>query len=149
MKKTLSKLMIVCCVFALVSCKKSSSDAPKNTLSMSLKVNGTAETSKGAPVATYSKDQGILQIAGAFNTSETINIVIENPKVGAFEADNALLTYSTAPDVDHTWMGETGNVTITNMTADAVEGTFNFEGTSNGVTKTITEGKFSAKMITQ
>jgi hypothetical protein len=69
--------------------------------------------------------------------------------VGTFDADNAILSYSTRPEFAYTWTGETGNVTITNMTADAIAGTFNFVGTAKGLTKTITEGKFSTKLVTQ
>lgn len=42
---------------------------------------------------------------------------------------------------------ETGTITITQVNADVIKGTFSFTGTNEGATYTITEGEFRAENI--
>jgi len=150
MKKFLPVLLLlVTCAIALNSCKKSST-TPTNAISISLKINGTAK-STSTPVTDYIVSEHTLQIMGAFGT-EGLSIMIQNVKVGTFDAakDEAIMTYSTKPDYQYTYIGTTGTVTVTSLTDTMVTGTFQFSGTdANGHMGTVTEGKFNCKLYKQ
>ncbi|MEP6612338.1 MAG: hypothetical protein ABJA76_10650, partial [Mucilaginibacter sp.] len=108
MKKFLpALLLLIICAVALNSCKKSST-TPSNAISISLKINGTAK-STATPVTDYIVSQQTLQIMGAFGT-EGLSIMIQNVKVGTFDAakDEAIMTYSTKPDFQYTYIASTG-----------------------------------------
>jgi hypothetical protein len=150
MKKFLpALLLLIICAVALNSCKKNST-TPSNAISISLKINGTAK-STSTPVTDYIVSQQTLQIMGAFGT-EGLSIMIQNVKVGTFDAakDEAIMTYSTKPDFQYTYIASTGKVTITSLTDTMVAGTFQFSGTdTNGHVGTVTEGKFNCKLYKQ
>src|SRR6185437_16076464 len=139
------------CMLMAVSCKKSGNKPQTATVSMTFKFNGTAETSK-LVVATYYKSQSTVQIAGSNGTS-ALDLSIENIKTGTFDLatdPTILATFSTAPDFNQTYIGTTGKVVITAFTSDTVAGTFEFSG-PDGLSEpgAVTEGTFSAKLITQ
>ena len=118
---------------------------------MTFKFNGTSETAT-LIVATYYKSQNTVQIAGSVG-SQALDLMIENIKTGTFDlsTDPTLLaSYSTALDLDHTYLGTTGSIVITTFTSDAIAGTFEFSGMNGlGQTGAVTDGSFSAKLITQ
>jgi hypothetical protein len=137
--------------FTLSSCKKSNTN-PQAAESISLKFNGTL-VSSSTPIATYYKSQNSLQIAGAFGTTSVVSLIIANgAQVGTFDLSNGntLLTYSTGANLQDTFYGTAGNIVISTFTSSTVTGTFQFTGTDpSNVTGAITEGKFTAKLITQ
>ncbi len=144
-------LILILFAFTLSSCKKSSAN-PQTASSISLKFNGTL-VSSATPIATYYKTQNSLQIIGAFGTTSAVSLIIANGvQIGTFDLSNgeALLTYSTGANLQDTFYGTAGNIVISTYTSSTVSGTFQFTGTDlSNVTGTITEGKFTAKLITQ
>ena len=143
--------MLILFAFTLSSCKKNNTN-PQAAESISLKFNGTL-TSSSTPIATYYKSQNSLQIIGAFGTTSAVSLIIANGvQIGTFDLSNAnaLLTYSTGANSQDTFYGTAGNIVISTLTSTTVSGTFQFTGTDlSNVTGTITEGKFTAKLITQ
>ena len=133
------------------SCKKSDTSPQTAAANLTFKFNGTAETSK-LLVATYYKSQGTVQIL-ATNGTQALGLTIENIKTGTFDLSTdqtLLLSYSTTADLNHTYIGTTGNVVITTFTSDTIAGTFQFSGTDGlGDSGAITGGVFSAKLVTQ
>jgi len=151
--KPVKTLLLLAALFMLmpVACKKSSPKPQTPTVSMTFKFNGTAETAS-LIVATYYKSQNTVQIAGSIG-SQALDLMIENIKTGTFDlaTDPTLVaSFSTALDLDHTYLGTTGQIVITTFTSDAIAGTFQFSGMNGlGQAGAITEGAFSAKLITQ
>jgi hypothetical protein len=144
-------LLAALCVLMSVSCKKSGNKPQTAAVSMTFKFNGTAETAK-LVVATYYKSQNTVQIVGS-NGVQALDLMIENVKTGTFDlaADPTLIaSFSTAADLDHTYFGATGKIVITTYTSDTIAGIFEFSGV-DGLSETgaITEGTFSAKLITR
>lgn len=151
--KTIKPLLLIAALFMLApaACKKSD-NKPKTTVSMTFTFNGTAETT-AAVLATYYKSQNSVQIAGALNSTQALNLSIEDIKTGTFDlaTDPTLIaSFSTALDMDHTYFGTTGKIVITTFTADAIAGTFEFSG-MNGLSQNgaITDGTFSASLLTE
>ena len=144
-------LILILFTFTLSSCKKSDTN-PQAAESISMKFNGTLVSSP-TPIATYFKTQNSLQIIGAFGTTSAVSLLIANGvQVGTFDLSNgeALLTYSTGANLQDTFYGTAGNIVISTYTSSTVSGTFQFTGTDpSNVTGTITEGKFTAKLISQ
>jgi hypothetical protein len=151
--KQITYVFLTLTLFAITlsSCKKSNSN-PQAAESISLKFNGTLVTSS-TPIATYYKSQNSLQIAGAFGTTSVVSLTIANGvQVGTFDFSNgnALLSYSTGANLQDTFYSTAGNIVISTLTSTTVTGTFQFTGTDpSNVSGTITEGKFTAKLITQ
>jgi hypothetical protein len=152
--KPIKTLLLLAALFMLmpVACKKSSPKPQTAAVSMTFKFNGTAETAT-LVVATYYKSQNSVQIAGSIGSSQALGLMIDNIKTGTFDLatdPTILATYSTALDFDHTYTGTTGTIVITTFTSDAIAGTFQFSG-MNGLSQTgaVTEGSFSAKLITE
>ena len=133
-------------ILTLASCKKSSS-SPVPSQSISLKFNGTQKSSSTVVASLYTSES-TLQVLGTFG-SEGVSLMIQNPKVGTFDASNGsvVASYSSGADLADTYLADNGTITITSMTSEAVSGTFQFTGTNqSNVTGTVTEGKFSAKL---
>ncbi len=151
--KPVKILLLLAAFFMLapMACKKSSSK-PQTVVSMTFKFNGTAETST-LLVATYYKSQNTVQIAGSVGSSQALDLMIENIKTGTFDIatdPTIIASYSTALDLDHTYLGTTGKIVITAFTSDTIAGTFEFSGTNGlGQAGSVTDGSFSAKLITQ
>jgi hypothetical protein len=145
-------LTLILFAFTLSSCKKSSNNPQTAAENISLKFNGTLVSSP-MPIATYYKSQNSLQIIGAFGTTSAVSLIIANGvQVGTFDLSNgdALLTYSTGANLQDTYIGTAGNIVISTLTSTTVAGTFQFTATDlSNLTGTITEGKFTAKLITQ
>jgi len=146
----LKPILLLCMFLAFIgtSCKKSSTN-PTSAVSMSLKFNGTAKTSNTV-AADYIKSTGTLQVIGKFG-NEGLSLMITDIKVGTFAVgDIVIATYSTTADFQNTYLGSTGTVVISSFNSSTVTGTFSFAGTTvDGRNGTVTEGKFSAKVITQ
>ena len=138
-------------VLAFSSCKKSSS-TPTSSTGISFKFDG-ASKSTATVVADYIKSENTLQISGSLSAASGVSLAIQNPKVGTFDvaSGDAVAAYiAAATNNNSTYIGTTGSVTITEFSGTAVSGTFQFTGaTQSGLTGTITEGKFQAKLITQ
>lgn len=149
MKQIRSTLIILSvCTLAFSSCKKSG-DKPSDSIGISLKFNGTAKSST-TPIASYYPAENSLQVEGIFNGTEAVSLMIENIKTGTFDvaSDAVVASYSTTADFNNTYLGSTGSVNITSFTSDQVSGTFQFTGTNPAnATGTVTEGKFTAKII--
>jgi len=152
--KKITYLLLILTLFAftLNSCKKSGSNPQTAAESISLKFNGTL-VSSSMPIATYYKSQNSLQIIGAFGNTSAISLIIANGvQVGTYDLSNgdALLTYSTGANLQDTYIGTAGNIVISTFTSTTITGNFQFTGTDlSNVTGAITEGKFTAKLITQ
>jgi hypothetical protein len=149
--KNLKPILLICMFMAIISasCKKSDNNI-STSISVSLKFNGSAKSSSTV-IADYIKSESNLQVIGKFG-NEAVSISIANIKVGTFDVatDGALVSYATTADFSNTYLGTTGTVVITSFTSDKVTGTFNFVGTTiDGRNGTVTEGKFSAKVINQ
>lgn len=143
-----SLLILALCGLVLSSCKKSGS-SPSTTVSMSLKFNGTAKNTS-IVVASYYVSENTLQVIGTFNSTEAVSLMINNIKTGTFAlpSNDIVASYSTSADFANTYLGDTGSITITSFTSDAVSGTFQFTGTNpSNATGAVTEGKFYAKIF--
>jgi len=151
--KPVKSLLLLAALFMLipVACKKSNPKPQTAAVSMTFKFNGTAETAT-LIVATYYKSQNTVQIAGSVG-SQALDLMIDNIKTGTFDlaTDPTLVaSYSTALDLDHTYLGTTGTIDITTFTSDTIAGTFEFSGMNGlGQAGAVTDGSFSAKLITQ
>jgi hypothetical protein len=148
-------LMAVVCTVAFSSCKKDSKKptTPVSTQSISLTFNGTAFSST-APVALYSKSQGILLITGPFGTTAAISLSINGTiQAGTYDltSGNALATFATGTNLQDVYTSDSGSIVITQLTSTTVSGTFQFTGTNftNAATGTVTQGKFQANLTTQ
>jgi len=149
--KKLKPILVLCLALAFIgtSCKKSSTN-PTSAVSMSLKFNGTAKTSNTV-IADYIKSEGTLQVMGKFG-NEGLSLMISGIKAGTFDVggDAVIASYSTTADFNNTYLGSSGTVVISSFNSSTVTGTFSFAGsTIDGKNGTVTEGKFSAKVITQ
>jgi hypothetical protein len=150
--KQIKPIFFILILAALVSgsCKKSGS-TPQTAVSLTFKFNGTAKTAT-LVVTDLIKSQNSIQVAGTINSVEAVSLVVQAVKVGTYDVvkDNALLSYSSQLDFNHTYIGTSGSMTITALTATTIDGTFQFTGQDgNGDTGTITEGKFHSTIITQ
>jgi len=118
---------------------------------MTFTFNGTAETSK-LIVATWYKSQNAVQIIGS-NGTQGLNISFSSPKTGTFDVatdPTVLVSFSTAADFDHTYLGTTGKIVITTFTSTTIAGTFAFSGQNGlGQSGVIANGTFSAKLVIQ
>ena len=146
----LALLMLTICALALGSCKKDKEETGNS--SFSAKIDGATKTSITAPTATLYSSENSIQIVGQFSTTSGISIMIENPRVATFDvnSDDVMIDYMATNDYSSTYSGVTGNVKVTSYTADRITGTFEFVGELNansGNKKTISEGKFDAKII--
>lgn len=74
-------------------------------------------------------------------TTGTFTITDEPSNVEAYGASYS--NFATDESSDN----ETGTVTITQVDADVIKGTFSFTGTNLGTTYTVTEGEFRAENI--
>ncbi|ASU35494.1 DUF6252 family protein [Mucilaginibacter xinganensis] len=147
----LKSILLLTVFLALVaaSCKKSNTN-PQNSVGISLKLNGVAKTSS-VVLADYIKSESTLQVMGKFGNSG-VSLMINNIKTGTFDVANGdvIATYSNTTNFDDTYIGLSGKVVITSFTSDMVSGTFDFTGnTPDSRTGTITEGKFTAKLLVQ
>ena len=125
--KPVKTLLLLAALFMLmpVACKKSNPKPQTPAVSMTFKFNGTSETAS-LIVATYYKSQNTVQIAGSVGT-QALDLMIENVKTGTFDlsTDPTLLaSFSTALDLEHTYLGTTGQIVITTFNSDTVAGTF-------------------------
>ncbi|RCH56594.1 hypothetical protein DJ568_01675 [Mucilaginibacter hurinus] len=119
---------------------------------ISWKKNGVSE--KAALVTTvYDTNSNVIQIAGIFGepADGAVSITLNAPQVADFNIEpGVIFSYNTSTtDANQQYLGETGTVKVTSLTADRIEGTFEAQCKSiNGTgTVTITEGKFSCKIV--
>jgi len=151
--KPIRFLAFIAALFMLapIACKKSSNNPQTATVSMTFTFNGTAETSK-LIVATWYKSQNAVQIIGS-NGTQGLNISFSSPKTGTFDVatdPTVLVSFSTAADFDHTYLGTTGKIVITTFTSTTIAGTFAFSGQNGlGQSGVIANGTFSAKLVIQ
>jgi hypothetical protein len=150
--KKIKSLVFIAAVFAFAfsSCKKSGSDnKPASTVSMSLNFNGTAKNTSSV-LASHYEDENTLQVIGTFSGSQGLSLMIQNIKVGTFNiaSDGVIASFSTSADFANTYLADSGTVTITSYTSDAIAGTFQFTGTNQaGAAGVVTSGTFYAKVI--
>jgi hypothetical protein len=157
MKKVKSVLlMLVVCALMFNSCKKS--DSPQAAAqNISLKFNGTSYSSS-APVAHYYASNismsVITIVAGFNNNTSAITLTIRyNPMVGAYNLggnSDIIAGFATGSNLQDSYLDTAGTLIITNLTSTTITGTFQFTGTDlSNITGTVTEGQFSANLITQ
>jgi hypothetical protein len=145
-------LLLLLCILALGSCKKSNTTPKASVQSIAMKFNGTAY-SGSAPFASYSKSQNALQVAAKLGAGTSVYLAIpSNLKVGTFDItkSEAASTFASGTALSDTYIGTSGSIVITSFTSTTVAGTFQFKGTNlSSVTGDITEGKFQANYTTQ
>lgn len=156
-------VLLCCCILIFNSCKKSTTN-PADTPGISFKVDGNAETMTAFQATNYtSVVVPQITIVGTFQT-ETLSLVIRNPKVGTFSVtDNIVMSYSTDITDDSFYFGgsagasssfsPTGSITITSLSTTSVAGTFQFNCinklNATPSVKNITEGKFKCDVVQQ
>jgi hypothetical protein len=135
--------------FAFNSCKKSSSNPPKASNSISFKLNGTAYSASNITAVDSS---GTLQVVGIINSTTDIDlVVISNLKVGSFDMASGAATALFISGASNDYEGVAGTLTITSLTSTTVAGTFSFTGTNiiNNGTGTFTSGTFQTAYTTK
>jgi len=142
----LSLLLFVLCGLLYSSCKKSGSNSPAITPSISLKANGVSK-STNTITTTYTQSTNILLIEGVFNTGEVVSMTINNVKVGTFDVATgaAVADYAVSSATIDSYAGTAGTVTISSFTSSTVTGSFQFTGLNPATTSmAITAGTFQA-----
>lgn len=153
--KNFKKLVVLICLTMVFSCSNSSDEDLGLTGegSLTAKVNGADFASLNAAVAAVVTN-GVLVVQGSNASGEFIRINISNYNgVGVYKTGDAIsntnsISYGTVNPIA-TWISTfnvgSGTIEITEETNTAVEGTFSFEGVSDGSpNKTVTAGKFNA-----
>lgn len=141
-------LMLVVCTLTFSSCKK---DSAKTSVSLKVTIDGVTKTASHV-VATYYKSENTLQLMATFSGTENVSLMIENVKVGNFDAssDEVLTTYATTNDFANTYTGDSGQVVISTFGNGTISGTFNFVATNtSSATKTLTAGSFNTTYVSQ
>jgi prepilin-type processing-associated H-X9-DG protein len=138
---------------ALAACSSAKHDDPTPALGMSWTADGTNET---ANIITHSVGGNILFLDGyAGDTATSFHWVsLWLPKtvaVGTYSLTaNAAGSYSTiANRTGIAYVGRTGSITVTSLTATNIKGTFSFAETPinpQSAIKTITNGTFNVDL---
>ena len=156
--KSLKKLvvLVVLVVFSslLVNCSSDSSSnnggSSTDTFYLKFKVNGTAVDFQDPSVINslskalngYTTNEKSLTLYFPLNvTTGTFTITDEPSNVDVYGVNYVNFANDESSD------NETGSVTITQVDANVIKGTFSFTGVNNGVTYTISEGEFRAENI--
>lgn len=150
MKKSILSIVLFS-ILALVSCKK---DEDSGGSSFTAKVNGENYEAKGllAYATSFSDYTNIYGVADASGTGETMYIAIPTDATkGTYQLDADYPAYYVDADGNAfatVWGDGSGSVTITEIDADHVEGTFNFkayDAATETVEKAVTDGKFNVE----
>ncbi len=150
MKKSILSIVLFS-ILALVSCKKDNGGGGNSFFA---KING--ETFEVDGFYAYAADfDDHFNIYGVKDEGQGETIYVAVPTgtakgTYAFDADN-FYAYYTDPDggaFSTVWGGGSGSVTISEIDADHVEGTFQFnafDAATEAVEKAVTEGKFNVE----
>ena len=151
--KKIMFLVMATAILAVSSCSNSD-DSPAETPSIEnfikFKYNGTVYSFN--PETIEGLNRNIMGYEGVGNTHKRISLwsplnittgthaIVDDPQ--NMETTYAA-TFSFLPTIDNA-DATSGTMVITLVTNDVIEGTFNFTGTANGETFSVTEGSFRA-----
>lgn len=161
MRKVNTTFFILSLLFvSFTSCRKDRSHAVINTsgFNISFKADGVFRNMSGEQDVTafLFTNKSSLQLIGDINDGkEGISLRIENfTGVGQYtiapfsSVAAAYHTGSNDPSIN-SYIGEEGLIVVSSSTEKQIKGTFHFKGKNSvGVHKTITEGRFEAKITT-
>ncbi|HLA55170.1 MAG TPA: DUF6252 family protein [Flavobacterium sp.] len=144
--KKLSAVLILCVAALTFSCSSDSSSSSNDDTYVNFKVNGTQYniiepgtfTSLNASVVADDANRTLILRMPDTAVVGTYAITDASPSdLTAYTA-----TYSEGADIF--FDAVSGSITISNVGSEYMTGTFNFTGTYDGTTYTITEGTFRA-----
>ncbi|WP_298136281.1 DUF6252 family protein [Flavobacterium sp.] len=151
LKKLTVLLVLVLTSSLLVNCSSDGDGgSSSDTFYLKYKINGTlVEVSDPEVINSLSKSLTGFTTNGKSLTlyfpldvaTGTYSITDEPSNVDAYGASYSDFETEVASD------NETGTVTVTQVNADVIKGTFSFVGTNEGATYTVTEGEFRAENI--
>jgi len=127
------------------ACAKKNNPAPFNPV-VSFKFNNTAFSSTNITTG-FPHDSVIINSQFAGQSAVTLNI--PNAKVGSFDVATSGATFKFANGIglQNVYTSSIGTIVVTSLTSTTVEGTFAVSADNvGGVTATITEGQFKAKL---
>lgn len=149
LKKLFVLVVLVMASSLFVNC--SSNNSSSSSYYLKCKVNGTLvqfddpyvinSMSKSLTASSESNGKVISLYFPLGVTTGTFSITDEPSNVNAYGG-----TYSDFKNDEYS-ANEIGTVTITEVNANVIKGTFSFTGVNNNVTYTITEGEFKAENI--
>lgn len=162
--KTIKKfgfVLVLAVTTILSSCSSSDGGGGGSAAAGTLKAKIAGSNYSSMQAATFATSQsGMLIVQGSDATGKAIQLMIAANTVGTYEISDdanisAVASYTEAnisnPSASQTWAapyensGAVGSITISEITATNVKGTFNFTGknqTGTG-TKAITDGSFN------
>jgi len=163
MKAKTLLVMILSIGLVISSCKKDDDDNSSNSGSnnntsqgsMSLKINGTDWSATLAVQAT--NVNGVLSIAGSDANARQCQVTVINPNgAGTYDLGGSQTNSNSGRWTQGTGTNDTyttmlglgaGSVTITELTATSVKGTFEFTAKNTALEEvTLTSGSFSATL---
>lgn len=149
--KTLVTVVSIAVIAILLSCSNSSSPSDNAVGTLKASFDGQTFTASLATTALYSS--GVLAIAGSDSKGRQIQLrIIGAEKSGEYSFGGLtnvnVATVSTGPSPSQTYVssivGGSGTVTLNELSASRVSGTFTFTGiNSASQTKTVTDGTFN------
>jgi hypothetical protein len=150
MKKSILSIVLLG-ILAFVSCKK---DEDKGGNSFTAKINGETYEAEGllAYATSFGDYTNVYGVADASGTGETMYFAIPTDAAkGTYQINADYPAYYVDADGNAfatVWGGGSGSVTITELDADHVEGTFQFtafDAATEAVEKDVTDGKFDVE----
>lgn len=155
MKKIKSTLAVLgLLVLGFASCKKDDDKTVREDVvssKMTFKLDGTSKTSTILVAAVDEENEDGLGISGNLGNGETLTIVfseLDGAREYDLEEDDVALVYANGTAANNVYSAESGKVKITSITNSEVKGTFQAVVTNiQDASKTVTEGKFDAKIL--
>ena len=145
----LLSLMAVIIVFT-TGCKKEEDNPTPSGGTMSLKADGTEWSATLAVVA--SNSGGIITVTGSDSNAHQAQVIVMGSSTGTYQivqggANSGRWTTGLGQNDTYSANGiiGSGTITITELTATSVSGTFSFQGVNTAQnTVSVTDGQFSA-----
>lgn len=146
-------ILITATLIAFTGCKKDEDDnggSNPASGSMTLKANGTDWSATLAVVA--SNSGGLVTVTGSDSNAHQAQVVVMGSSTGTYNivaGGSNMGRWTVGTGMNDTYMANgilgSGSITITELTATGVKGTFTFQGVNSATnTVNITEGKFEA-----
>ncbi|WP_395044487.1 DUF6252 family protein [Flavobacterium sp.] len=150
-KKAVMLLAVVLTSSMFVNCSSDSNNTSTGTFYMKCKVNGVLteftnpdvinSLSKSITGSSEAPSELVTLFMPLTVATGTFNITSEPSNVNSYGGSYSNFATDVYSD------NETGTMTITQVDANVIKGTFAFTGTNGGVVTTVTEGEFRAENI--
>lgn len=150
-KKAVMLLVVVVTSSLFVNCSSDSNNTNTGTFYLKCKVNGVLteftdpsvinSLSKSITGASAAPSEMVTLFMPLTVATGTFNITSEPSNVNSYGGSYSNFATDVYSD------NETGTMTISQVDADVIKGTFAFTGTNGGVVTTVTEGEFRAENI--